>query len=160
MTISKNIKKIKYLETDYSNYTETSMKEQFEESYEILCKTNEPFHIKMKKIYEVKNLNADDFTECTGLHRNYYRKFIKKGYIPRMSTFISMCMGLNLDLPAAESLLASLSLGFEKTDRLDCAYMFLLTHYQGLCIEDCNTILNSLGVNEQKYLLGTFGKEE
>ena len=54
-----------------------------------------------------------------------------------MSTFIAVCMGLNLDLPAAESLLASLSLGFEKTDRLDCAYMFLLTHYQGLCVEDC-----------------------
>lgn len=47
-----------------------------------------------------------------------------------------MLIGLNLDLFAAESLLSSLSLGFYKTDRLDYAYMYLLTHYQGLCIED------------------------
>ena len=127
--------KMKRLPEDYN---EQEMQAQFEESYEILCKTNEPFHVKMEKIYEFK----------------------REGYIPRMSTFISMCMGFNLDLPAAESLLSSLSLGFEKTDRLDCAYMFLLTHYQGMCIEDCNKILRGLGITEEKYLLGSFAKDE
>lgn len=142
----------KYLE----NYDTNIMTEQFEESYKILCEINEPFYIKMSKILDLKKINASIFTERTELHRNYYNKFKSPKYIPRMSTFISMCMGLNLDLPTAESLLASLSLGFEKTNRLDCAYMFLLTHYQGLCIDDCNRILKDLGFTDKKNLLGTF----
>lgn len=147
----------KYLPNDYD---EERIKNDFEESYKILCETNQPFHIKMQRIFELKKINASIFADRTNLRRNYFSKFKKEGFIPKMSTFIAMCMGLNLDLPAAESLLASLSLGFEKTDRLDCAYMFLLTHYQGLCIEDCNTILRDLGINEPKYLLGTFGKDD
>ena len=142
------------------NYNKEKMQEEFEESYKILCATNEPFHVKMEKIFKLKKINVAVFSERTELHRNYYTKFTKEGYIPRMSTFISMCMGLNLDLPAVESLLASLSLGFDKTSRLDCAYMFLLTHYQGLCINDCNRILRDLGIHEYKYLLGTFDKED
>lgn len=142
------------------DYDEQKMKEQFEESYEILCKTNEPFHVKMAKIYEFKKMTPYKFTESTELSRKFYNEFKREGYIPRMSTFISMCMGFNLDLPAAESLLASLSLGFEKTDRLDCAYMFLLTHYQGMCIEDCNKILRGLGITEKRYLLGSFSNKK
>lgn len=148
---------MKYLKEDYDKKT---MEEQFNESYEIMCKTNEPFHIKMNKIYEYKNMNKQKFVNRTGLHKRFYKKFISEGYIPTMKTFISMCMGFNLDLPAAESLLASLSLGFEKTDRLDCAYMFLLTHYQGFCIEDCNRILQDLGFKEAKDLLGSFDWDE
>lgn len=151
------MEKEKYLPRDYDK---KSMKDDFEESYKILCETNQPFHIKMQRIFELKKINASIFADRTCLSRNYYKNFKKEGYIPKMKTFISVCMGLNLDLPAAESLLASLSLGFEKTSRLDCAYMFLLTHYQGLCIEDCNTILRDLGINEPKYLLGTFGKDD
>lgn len=149
--------KMKRLPEDYN---EQEMQAQFEESYEILCKTNEPFHVKMEKIYEFKKMTPYKFTESTELNRKFYNEFKREGYIPRMSTFISMCMGFNLDLPAAESLLSSLSLGFEKTDRLDCAYMFLLTHYQGMCIEDCNKILRGLGITEEKYLLGSFAKDE
>lgn len=148
---------MKYLKEDYDKKT---MEEQFNESYEIMCKTNEPFHIKMNKIYEYKNMNKQKFVNRTGLHESFYSKFISKRYIPTMKTFMSMCMGFNLDLPAAESLLASLSLDFKKTNKLDCAYMFLLTHYQGLCIEDCNKILQDLGFNEAKELLGSFGIEE
>lgn len=143
------------------NYNEKAMEKKFTESYKIMCKLNEPFHEKMKKIYEYKSINNEsEFMECTELGKGVYRKLVTKGYIPSMKTFMSMCMGLNLDLPTAESLLASLSLGFEKTDRLDCAYMFLLTHYQGLCIEDCNRILQKLGFKEAKELLGSFTWDE
>lgn len=143
------------------DYDSTSMKKEFEESYEILCATNEPFHVKMKKIYELKQIDSKvRFELKTGLHTKFYKEFIREGYIPRMNTFISMCMGFGLDLPAAESLLASLSLGFEKTNRLDCAYMFLLTHYQGMSIDDCNIVLKDLGFTEKKELLGSNYKEE
>lgn len=141
-------------------YNKERMIARFEESYYILCKTNEPFHSKMEKIYEYKEMTSTKFVECTGLVRKYYGCFKKEGYIPAMKTFMSMCMGFNLDLAAAESLLASLSLGFDKTDKLHCAYMFLLTRYQGLCIEDCNTILRDLGFNQPSQLLGSFGKDE
>lgn len=142
------------------DYNEFKMKEQFEDSYEILCALNAPFDEKIEKIFKMRKVNAAIFTEKTHLHRQYYSKFRAKGYIPRMDTFISMCMGLNLDLAMAESLLASLRLGFDKTDRRHCAYIFLLTHYQGLCIEDCNKILRELGFSEEKHLLGTFTKED
>lgn len=151
------MEKLKYLP---DNYNEQDMKEQFEESYYILCSINETFDVKMEKIFKLKKINAAIFVERTGLLRQYYSHFRAKKYIPRMDTFISMCMGLNLDLPTAESLLDSLRLGFEKTNRIHCAYMFLLTHYQGLCIDSCNEILCSLGINEEKYLLGTFTKED
>lgn len=147
----------KLLPEDYDAQT---MQAEFEESYEMLCATNEPFHKKMKRVFALKGITADIFCELTNLHRNYYSKFMKEGYIPRMSTFISMCMGLNLDLPTTESLLSSLSLGFDRTCRLDCAYMFLLTHYQGLHIECCNMILNDLGIKDPKYLLGTYDLQE
>lgn len=146
----------KFLPEDYN---EELMKKQFEDSYELLCETNEPFHIKMQKVFDKREINASKFVECTGLYRQYYSKFRSVGYVPNMNTFISVCMGLNLDLPTAESLLASLRHGFEKTNKLHCAYMFLLTHYQGLCIDDCNEILRSLGFVEEKYLLGSFEKK-
>ena len=105
---------MKYLK---DNYNEDVMKKKFNESYAIMCKLNEPFHEKMKKIYEHKSINKEsEFMKRTELGKGVYRKFVTKGYIPSMKTFMSMCMGLNLDLPSAESLLASLSLGFEKTE--------------------------------------------
>lgn len=151
------MEKIKSLPKDYNV---ASMKEEFEESYKILCAVNAPFYENMKKIFEIKEMNVNKFVERTHLHKRFYKDFTKEGYIPRMDTFISMCMGLNLDLATAESLLASMRLGFDKTDRRHCAYMFLLTRYQGLGIEDCNGILRDLGYNEEKYLLGTFTKED
>ena len=62
----------KYLPNDYD---EERMKKEFEESYKILCATNEPFHIKMQKIFEMKKINAAVFVDRTELNRNYYGKF-------------------------------------------------------------------------------------
>lgn len=143
-----------------ADYDEKLMEAEFEEGYKIMCAINEPFHKKMDTIFKMKKITSYTFVEKTKLNRQYYSKFRAEGYIPRMDTFISMCMGLNLDLPTAESLLASMRLGFDKTDRRHCAYMFLLTHYQGLCIDDCNKILRKLGFDDEKHLLGTFNKED
>jgi hypothetical protein len=137
-----------------------NMKKEFEESFELLSEVNEAFHIKMQKIYKKKNMDVDKFCAYTDLHKKFYKDFLSEGYIPRMDTFVSMCMGFGLDLATAESLLASTRFGFDKRNKIHCAYIFLLTHYQGLCIEDCNRILNELGIDEEKHLLGTFYKDD
>lgn len=137
-----------------------NMKKAFNESYELLSKVNEAFHIKMEKIYKMKDMDVNKFCDCTNLHKKFYKEFLREGYIPRMDTFVSMCMGFGLDLATAESLLESTRFSFDRRNKIHCAYMFLLTRYQGLCIEDCNKILNELEINEEKYLLGTFYKDE
>ena len=137
-----------------------NMEKAFYESYELLSEVNEAFHIKMDKIYNKKNMNVDKFCACTNLHKKFFKEFLREGYIPRMDTFVSMCMGFNLDLATAESLLASTRFSFDRRNKIHCAYMFLLTRYQGLCIEDCNKILNKLGIDEEKHLLGTFYKDD
>lgn len=142
------------------NFNMGNMKKAFDESYELLSEVNEAFHIKMEKIYKKKNMDVDMFCDCTNLHKKFYKEFLREGYIPRMDTFVSMCMGFGLDLATAESLLASTRFSFDRRNKIHCAYMFLLTRYQGLCIEDCNKILNELGIDEEKHLLGTFFKDD
>lgn len=137
-----------------------NMKKKFEENYAISSDVNEAFHIKMEKIYKRKNMDVDTFCECTNLHKRFYNDFLREGYIPRMDTFVSMCMGFGLDLITAESLLASTRFSFDRRNKIHFAYMFLLSSYQGLCIEDCNKILNKLGIDEEKHLLGTFDKDD
>ncbi|MBR1641621.1 MAG: hypothetical protein IJ683_04775 [Butyrivibrio sp.] len=141
------------------DYDFEKMTEEYTRSYNLLCEVNEPFHVKMKKIFDYLQIDRLSFEEKTGLHTKFFTDFQREGYIPRMSTFISMCMGLNLDLATAESLLASAKVAFDKTDRLHCAYIYLLTKHQGLNIEDCNKILKYLGYTEKKQLLGTFDKD-
>ncbi len=141
-------------------YDEKAMKKEFEESYEILCSINKPLHEKMKKIFNKKNVDARQFVDCTGLGRYYYYHFMEEGYIPKMDALIAVSMGLNLDFPTVQSLLMSTKYSFDYTNRVHCAYMFLLTHYQGLCIEDCNKILRSLGITNEADLLGTFTSED
>ncbi len=146
-----------YLPEDFNGEI---VKKQFDESYDILHSINEPLHSKMKTIFKSKNMNAKKFVDCTGLARHYFYDFQREGYIPMMATLVSVCMGLNLDLPTAESLLAPTKFSFNYTNRIHCAYMFLLTHYQGLCIEDCNKILRCLGINDKAHLLGTFSADD
>lgn len=142
------------------NYDEISMKEDFEENYKILCAVNAPLHEKMHIIFDKKKIKVDKFVEYTGLGRYYYYHFLEEGYVPNMNALVAVCMGLNLDFPTAESLLASTKYSFDYTNRVHCAYMYLLTHYQGLCIEDCNKILCSLGITDKSNLLGTFTADD
>lgn len=137
-----------------------NMEKEFTENHKLLCEVDEAFHDKMKKIYKRKNMDEDKFCDCTNLHPKFYKAFLREGYIPRMDTFVSMCMGLSLDLATAESLLASTKYSFDRRNKIHYAYMFLLARFQGLCIEDCNKILNKLGIDEEKHLLGTFYKDE
>lgn len=148
---------MKFLPDDFN---EDDLKKDFEEEFDMLCSINEPLHEKMKKIYDAKKIDVKKFTERTELARHYYYDFCREGYIPNMFALVSVCMGLNLGLPVAESLLAPTKFGFNYTNKVHCAYIYLLTHYQGLCIEDCNKILMSLGIDKKADLLGSFSADE
>lgn len=146
-----------YLPDDFS---EEIVKMQFEEGWNILRNINEPLHSKMKTIFKIKDINAKKFVECTGLPRHYFYDFQREGYVPEVTTLVSVCMGLNLDLPTAESLLAPTKFSFNYANKTHCAYIFLLTHYQGLCIEDCNKVLHILGIDKASDLLGTITADD
>ena len=138
------------------DFNEDEMKKVFEEKYDMLCTINESFQEKIVKLFERNGINSSNFSRYTDLDRQFYYHFISKGYVPNMNTFVSMCMGLGLDLAMADSLLEALRHKFDRRNRVHCAYIFLLTNYQGLCIDDCNKILRGLGItDEKKELLGS-----
>lgn len=78
----------------------------------------------MKEIFYKKKIKVNEFTERTELGRYYYYHFWEKDYVPNMDALVAVCMGLDLDFPTAESLLASTKYSFDYTNRVHCAYMF------------------------------------
>ena len=58
-----------------------------------------------------------------------------------------------------QALLYSLGLGFNRFSKRDYAYTFLLTRCRGKTIDECNQILEKLGI-EQKYWLGSYAKRK
>lgn len=77
---------------------------------------------------------------------------------PKMYTLISVCVGYDLDLLMAQALLHSLGLGFNRNKKQDYAYSFLLTRCRGKSIQECNEILEKLGI-EPKFWLGSHSRK-
>lgn len=78
--------------------------------------------------------------------------------LPKMYTLISVCVGYDLDLLMAQALLHSLGLGFNRNKKRDYAYSFLLTRCRGKSIQECNEILEKLGI-EPKFWLGSHSRK-
>lgn len=101
------------------------------------------------------------FSYKTGLSPNMLsrlRNRVDKNDPPQRSTLISVCIGYDLDLMMAQSLLYSLGLGFNRFSDRDYAYTFLLTRCRGKSIEECNEIIEKLGVSK-KYWLGSYARK-
>lgn len=138
------------------DYDEEEIKAIFQKKYETMRKVNMPFHEAVKIHFEENGITSSNFSDRTDLDRQFYYNFISEDYVPNMNTFVTMCMGLGLDISEANALLEKIRYRFDYRNKVHCAYMFLLTNYQGLCVDDCNKILRALGItDERKELLGS-----
>lgn len=100
------------------------------------------------------------FANKTGLSPNMFsriRNYISKADPPQRNTLMSVCVGYKIDYPLASRLFDSLGVGFSYQSKRDYAYIFLLTQCRGKSVDECNEILEQLGI-EEKYWLGSYAR--
>lgn len=158
MDMSKD-KKEHYL-AGYTYEEWEKLEKEFLNDYEKSTVYNKSFGELISEILECETYMS--FAEKTHLSENMlYRlkKQVDEKDPPQRNTLISVAVGYNLDLMMTQALLYSLGLGFNRFSKRDYAYTFLLTRCRGKTIDECNQILEKLGI-EQKYWLGSYAKRK
>lgn len=132
---------------------------QFERDFANSTKYNKSFSEMIGEILEGETYMS--FAEKTKLSENQLyrlRKQVDEKNPPQRNTLISVCIAYDLDLMMTQALLHSLGLDFNRFNKRDYAYTFLLTRCRGKSIDECNEILKELGI-EEKYWLGTYARK-
>lgn len=136
------------------NYQEwLKIEKEFIRDLENSKKYNKSFNEQINEI--LKGETDMSFSFKTGLSPNMLsrlRNQVDEKDPPQRSTLISVCVGYDLDLMMAQSLLHSLGLGFNRFNKRDYAYTFILTRCRGKDVEECNQILKRLGIDERHWL--------
>lgn len=97
-------------------------------------------------------------SELTGLNSEIFRRnMYKPNCTIDMALVISICIGFNLSSTLSGSLLRSAGLNFRLSNPEHLAYIFLLEHCNELDIDECNKILEYLGVPKARQL-GSHGR--
>lgn len=144
----------------YSYSEWQAIEKEFLRDYDNFSLYNKPFRELIGKVLDGETYMS--FASKTHLSENMlYRlkKQVDEKDPPQRSTIISVCVGYNLDIMMAQSLLYSLGLGFNRFSKRDYAYSFLLTRCRGKSVDECNEILKKLGI-ESKYWLGSYAKKK
>lgn len=134
------------------------IKSQFESDFSRYNKHIKSFNTLINEI--LKDTTQSEFVSRTELSPNMLHRITKTASRkdpPRRSTLMSIAVGYNLDIQLTEALLESLGLSFDMHNRRDYAYQLLLTRCRGVEIEDCNKILELLGIEEKDWL-GAYAK--
>lgn len=132
---------------------------QFERDFANSTKYNKPFTEMIGEVLEGETYKS--FADKTKLCENQFqrlRKRVDEKDPPQRNTLISVCVAYDLDLMMAQALLHSLGLDFNRFNKRDYAYTFLLTRCRGKSVDECNEILKELGI-EEKYWLGTYARK-
>lgn len=132
---------------------------QFERDYANSTKYNKSFSEMIGEILEGETYMS--FGNKTKLNVNQLyrlRKRVDEKDPPQRNTLMSVCVAYDLDLMMTQALLHSLGLDFNRFNKRDYAYTFLLTRCRGKSIDECNEILKELGI-EEKYWLGTYARK-
>lgn len=136
------------------------LEQEFLNDYEKSTMYNKSFSELISEVLDGESYSS--FAEKTHLSENMlYRlkKQVDEKDPPQRSTLISIAVGYNLDLMMTQALLYSLGLGFNRFSKRDYAYTFLLTRCRRKTIDECNEILEKLGI-EQRYWLGSYAKKK
>ncbi len=136
------------------------IKKQFEKDFANSTKYNKSYSEMIKEI--LKGETYKSFADKTQLNENQlYRqsKWVDEKDPPQRNTLMSICIAYDLDLMMTQALLHSLGLDFNRFNKRDYAYTFLLTRCRGKSIDECNEILKELGI-EQKYWLGVYARKK
>lgn len=132
---------------------------QFERDFANSTKYNKSFTEMIGEVLEGETYKS--FADKTKLCENQLyrlRKRVDEKDPPQRNTLISVCIAYDLDLMMTQALLHSLGLDFNRFNKRDYAYTFLLTRCRGKSIDECNEILKELGI-EEKYWLGTYARK-
>lgn len=143
----------------YSYDEWVKLEKEFWEDYEKSTKYNKSFSELISEILDGETYMS--FAEKTRLSENMlYRlkKQVDEKDPTQRSTIISVSVGYHLDLMMTQALLYSLGVGFNRFNKRDYAYTFLLTRCRGKSIDECNNILEKLGI-EKKYWLGSYARK-
>lgn len=132
---------------------------QFERDFANSTKYNKSFTEMIGEVLEGETYMS--FAEKTKLCANQLyrlRKRVDEKDPPQRNTLISVCVAYDLDLMMTLALLNSLGLDFNRFNKRDYAYTFLLTRCRGKSIDECNEILKGLGI-EKRYWLGAYARK-
>ena len=143
----------------YSDTQLDRLKSQYKSDFERYNKHIKSFSALINEILE--NETETSFSKKTGLSPNMLHritKYVCRQDPPQRSTIMSIAVGYGLDYQITSKLLESLGLGFILSNPRDYAYQFLLTNCRGLSVDECNDILDLLGVDE-KYFLGSHARK-
>jgi hypothetical protein len=101
-------------------------------------------------------IDTNSAAELTGLNEGIFKSTMyKPDCTISMSLVISMCIGFMLGSVFTSMLLNSAGLHFRLTNPEHIAYLFLLEHCKDSDIEECNAILEHLGIPKTKQLGST-----
>lgn len=145
----------------YKNIIGGYTEEEFQKIEKQFHKDYDMYNKHMKSFRELINEILDGETEGkfvrkTGLSNNMFSRIrtqIDKNNPPQRNTLMSVAIGYGLDYQLTAALLDSIGLSFILSNPRDYAYQFLLTNCRGKSVDECNEILEHLGV-EEKYWLG------
>ena len=118
---------------------------QFERDFANSTKYNKSFSEMIGEVLDSETYMS--FAEKVKLCENQLyrlRKRVDEKDPPQRNILLSVCVAYNLDLMMTQSLLHSLGLEFNRFNKRDYAYTFLLTRCRGKSIDECNKILKEL----------------
>ncbi len=136
------------------------IEKQFHKDYDMYNKHIKSFRELINEILDGETETT--FVEKTELSYNMFcriKKYVDKSNPPQRNTLMSIAIGYGLDYQLTAALLDSIGLSFILSNPRDYAYQFLLTNCRGKSVNECNEILEHLGV-EEKYWLGMHARKK
>lgn len=133
-------------------------RKEFEKEFNIFSGQVTTFQEQLQYLITVKNdLDGTDWTKTSlareaGISPKTIVRYTSGHFAPSMSTLMSICIILQLDIPQATALLTSLGFCFLGTRREHYAYMYLLQNCKGKSIDECNEILTGLHIDPKYHL--------
>lgn len=139
--------------------------EKYEEEYEqqIISRYKEDYSNSQKMIKPFTEIFAEivgtdtynEFQDKTGLGPTMFynlRKWFSRKKPCSKSTIVSVCVGYDVGLKITEELLRSQGSSFNPHNKIDSAYIMLLTEYRGKTVEECNALLEKLEIKKEDRL--------
>ena len=144
---------------EYEKNREQQIIKRFEED----CYNNEKIIKPFSEIF--KNIIGEDsyvrFERKTGLGKSMFyalQNRVGKDEPTSKGTVVSICVGYEMGLTIAKELLESQGSSFNPHSKRDTAYIMLLTEFRGKKIDECNKVLEEIGI-PKKYWLGNYTKK-
>lgn len=127
-------------------------RQDFEYRYNLFSGMTTNFKEQLELVMEVNGVTVEKLAEMIGASTRTVSRYSEGHNAPSMQMFVAICIALRLDTKQSTSLLATLGRCFQGTRKEDYAYMYLIEHYSGKSIDECNKFLADLGIDKKHRL--------